>query len=69
VSAKSGEAQACAGCRIRSLCTADLRGRGIDIGPYSEAIAQHRAKMRDPALRAQSPSILTKSDSAMASIS
>ena len=43
--------QACAGCRVRSLCTSERQGRGVDIGPYSEAIAQHRAKMRDPALR------------------
>jgi len=43
--------QACAGCRVRSLCTSERQGRGVDIGPYSEAIAQHRAKMRDPAQR------------------
>jgi Transposase DDE domain len=29
----------------------ERQGRGVDIGPYSEAIAKHRAKMRDPALR------------------
>ena len=43
--------QACAGCPVRSLCTTDRQGRGIDVGPYNEAIAKHRAKMRDPALR------------------
>jgi transposase len=43
--------QACAGCPVRSLCTRDRQGRGIDVGPYSEAIAKHRAKMRDPALK------------------
>jgi transposase len=43
--------QACAGCPVRSLCTRDRHGRAIDVGPYSEAIAKHRAKMRDPALK------------------
>ena len=43
--------RACAGCPVRSLCTSERQGRGIDIGPYNEAVAKHRAKMRDPALR------------------
>ena len=43
--------QACASCPVRSLCTSDRQGRGIDVGPYNEAIAKHRAKMRDPALQ------------------
>lgn len=39
-------AEACAGCPVRSLCTTDRHGRSIEVKPYDDVVAQLRERMK-----------------------